>query len=194
MVHPWHDIKIGASAPHVVNAVIEIPRGANVKYELDKSTGVMKMDRVLYSAVHYPANYGFIPHTLADDDDPLEIFVLCQEPVAPLTLIEARPIGLMTMTDEGKRDHKVIAVAVADPEYNAFDEAEELPPHRLEILRRYFLDYKVLEKKQVEVDTPDSAVAASSVIELATDRYREFRARSDERWSNLPEFRRETDW
>ena len=180
MAYPWNDIDLGKKAPNIVNAIIEIPRGANVKYELDKSTGVMKMDRVLYSAVHYPANYGFIAQTLADDD-PLDILVLCQEPVASLTLIEARPIGLMTMTDEGKQDHKVIAVAVADPEYNAFDEAEELPPHRLEILRGFFLDYKMVEKKQVEVDTPDSADAARSVIELARERYREFRARTDER-------------
>lgn len=173
MFHPWHDIDIGKQAPNIVNAIIEIPHGANVKYELDKSTGILKLDRVLYSAVHYPANYGFIPQTLADDDDPLDILVLCQEPVTPLTLIEARPIGLMTMTDEGKQDHKIIAVAVADPEYNVFDEAEELPPHRLETLRRFFLDYKVLEKKEVEVERPDRADAARTIIERARNRYSE---------------------
>ena len=171
MVHPWHDIDLGASSPHVVNAVVEIPRGANVKYELDKATGMMRVDRVLYSAVHYPANYGFLPQTLANDDDPLDILVLCQEPVAPLTLIEARPIGLMTMTDEGKQDHKVIAVAVADPEFNTFQEAEDLPPHRLKRLRRFFLDYKALEKKGVEVDRPDRSDAARTIIERARSRY-----------------------
>jgi inorganic pyrophosphatase len=172
MTHPWHDIEIGEKAPQVVNSLIEIPRGSTVKYELDKRTGILRMDRVLYSAVHYPANYGFIPQTLADDDDPLDVLVLCQESVVPLTLLEARPIGLMTMTDEGKQDHKIIAVAVADPENNAFHEAEDLPSHRLEILRRFFLDYKVLEKKEVDVDTPAPAEAAREIIQLASERYR----------------------
>jgi inorganic pyrophosphatase len=174
MAHPWHDIDIGSSAPAIVTAVVEISQGVNVKYELDKHSGMLKMDRVLYSAVHYPANYGFIPQTLADDDDPLDILVLCQEPVAPMTLIEARPIGLMTMLDSGKRDDKVIAVAVADPEYDAVKQAEDLSSHRLEILRRFFLDYKVLENKQVEVDTLAPADTAHAVIERATRRYREY--------------------
>jgi inorganic pyrophosphatase len=172
MVHPWHDIDAGPEAPAIVTAVVEIPQGANVKYELDKPTGLLKMDRVLYSAVHYPANYGFIPQTLADDGDPLDILVLCQEPVVPLTLIEARPIGLMTMLDAGKRDDKIIAVAVSDPEYDGICDTHDLSPHRLGILRRFFLDYKVLEERVVEVEQPEPADVALSVIQSAMQKYR----------------------
>src|SRR6516162_10134178 len=118
MTHPWHDVTPGENLPSVFTAVIEIPMGSSVKYELDKETGLLRVDRVLYSAVYYPANYGFIPQTLAEDDDPLDVLVLCQESVAPLTLVSARSIGLMTMVDSGKRDHKVLAVAIDDPEYN----------------------------------------------------------------------------
>ncbi len=113
MIHPWHDVTPGEDAPQEFNAIIEIPFGASVKYELDKISGLIKMDRVLYSAVYYPANYGFIPQTLAEDDDPLDVLVLCQETVAPLTIIHARTIGIMTMIDGGKKDHKIIAVATA---------------------------------------------------------------------------------
>src|SRR5438874_8771790 len=138
MTHAWHDVTPGEQLPAQFTAVIEIPMGSSVKYELDKQTGMLRLDRILYSAVFYPANYGFIPQTLAEDDDPLDVLVLCQEAVAPLTLVEARAIGLMTMIDSDKKDHKVLAVAVDDPEYNDFAEAAELPPHRLAILRRFF--------------------------------------------------------
>ena len=111
MTHAWHDVTPGEHLPQEFNAVIEIPMGSSVKYELDKQTGLLKLDRVLYSAVYYPANYGFIPQTLAEDDDPLDVLVLCQEAVAPLTLVHARAIGLMTMIDSGKQDHKILAVA-----------------------------------------------------------------------------------
>src|SRR5438132_2687736 len=130
MIHPWHDVTPGDKLPAEFSSVIEIPFGSSVKYELDKASGLIKLDRVLYSAVYYPANYGFIPQTLAEDDDRLHVLVLCQEAVAPLTLVEARAIGLMTMIDSGKKDHKVLAVAVNDPEYNGFREATELAPHR----------------------------------------------------------------
>ena len=112
MTHAWHDVTPGANLPNEFTAVVEIPMGSSVKYELDKETGLLRLDRILYSAVYYPANYGFIPQTLAEDDDPLDVLVLCQEAVAPLTLVNARAIGLMTMIDSGKRDHKVLAVAV----------------------------------------------------------------------------------
>src|SRR5579872_2807902 len=152
MIHPWHDVTPGHKLPQEFQTVIEIPFGSSVKYELDKTSGLIKLDRVLYSAVFYPANYGFIPQTLAEDDDPLDVLVLCQEPVVPLTLVNARAIGLMTMMDSGKRDHKILAVAVEDPEFNGFREATELPPHRLTMLRRFFQDYKKLEGKAVEVE------------------------------------------
>ena len=151
--------------------------GSSVKYELDKRTGLIKMDRVLYSAVYYPANYGFIPQTLAEDDDPLDVLVLCQEPVVPLTLLKARAIGLMTMIDSGKRDHKILAVAVHDPEFNAFNEASELPPHRLNMLRRFFQDYKMLEGKAVEVDEFTPVAFTCSVIQDSLQRYSEHRRR-----------------
>src|ERR1700752_822433 len=123
MTPAWHGVPPGEPLPGDFTAVIEIPMGSSVKYELDKETGLIKLDRILYSAVYYPANYGFIPQTLAEDGDPLDVLVLCQEPVVPLTLVSARAIGLMTMIDSGKRDHKVLAVAVNDPEYNGFREA-----------------------------------------------------------------------
>src|SRR5713226_3647544 len=171
MTHAWHDVTPGARLPAEFTAIVEIPMGSSVKYELDKETGLLRLDRILYSAVFYPANYGFIPQTLAEDDDPLDVLVLCQEPVAPLTLVNARAIGLMTMVDSGKKDHKVLAVAVDDPEYNGFHEAGELPGHRLTMLRRFFQDYKTLEGKAVEVDEFQPVKASLPVIEEALSRY-----------------------
>jgi inorganic pyrophosphatase len=177
MAHPWHDVTPGDGIPAQFVAVIEIPAGSTVKYELDKETGLLRMDRVLYSAVHYPANYGFIPQTYAEDDDPLDVLVLCQESVAPLTLVQSRAIGVMTMLDSGKRDHKILAVAVHDPEYNSFQEAAELPPHRLAMLRRFFQDYKTLEGKVVEVDEFQPGAMALPIIEQALERYSKQRQR-----------------
>src|SRR6186997_3006864 len=175
MIHPWHDVTPGEDAPQEFNAVVEIPFGASVKYELDKISGLIKLDRVLYSAVYYPANYGFIPQTLAEDDDPLDVLVLCQEAVVPLTLVKARAIGLMTMIDSGKKDHKILAVAVHDPEFNGFQEASELPTHRWNMLRRFFQDYKTLEGKAVEVDELTPASFAYPVIQDSLERYSEHR-------------------
>ncbi len=171
MIHPWHDVTPGGKLPAEFNTVIEIPFGSSVKYELDKTSGLIKLDRVLYSAVYYPANYGFIPQTLAEDDDPLDVLVLCQETVVPLTIIYARAIGLMTMIDSGKQDHKIIAVATEDPEFNAYREAAEMPPHRSLMLRRFFQDYKQLEGKSVEVDEIQPAAKAYPIIEGALRRY-----------------------
>ena len=171
MIHPWHDVSPGEDVPQEYNAIIEIPFGSSVKYELDKTSGLIKLDRVLYSAVYYPANYGFIPQTLAEDDDPLDVLVLCQETVVPLTLIKARTIGLMTMIDAGKKDHKIIAVATEDPEFNSYREAAEMPSHRLHMLRRFFQDYTQLEGKVVEVDAIQPAKEAYPVIEDALMRY-----------------------
>jgi inorganic pyrophosphatase len=177
MIHPWHDVTPGEDIPQEFNAIIEIPFGSSVKYELDKASGLIKLDRVLYSAVYYPANYGFIPQTLAEDDDPLDVLVLCQETVVPLTLIHARTIGLMTMIDAGKKDHKVIAVATEDPEFNSYREASEMPTHRLSMLRRFFQDYKQLEGKAVEVDEIQPPKEAYPTIEDALARYSRQRRR-----------------
>jgi inorganic pyrophosphatase len=171
MTHPWHDVTPGERLPREFTVVIEIPMGSSVKYELDKTTGLLKLDRVLYSAVYYPANYGFIPQTWAEDDDPLDVLVLCQEAVAPLTLVQARAIGLMTMVDSGKKDHKILAVAINDPEYAGFRLASELPVHRLNMLRRFFQDYKQLEGKQVEVDEFQPAEMALPIIEQSLEQY-----------------------
>jgi inorganic pyrophosphatase len=171
MIHPWHDVTPGEHLPLEFNALVEIPMGSSVKYELDKKTGLLRLDRVLYSAVYYPANYGFIPQTYAEDDDPLDVLVLCQEAVAPMTLVTARAIGLMTMIDSGKRDHKILSVAVGDPEFNGFREAGELPPHRLMMLRRFFQDYKFLEGKAVEVDEIQQSAIALPIIEESLQRY-----------------------
>src|SRR5690242_5662565 len=171
MIHPWHDVTPGEAIPQEYSSIIEIPFGSSVKYELDKISGLIKLDRVLYSAVYYPANYGFIPQTLAEDDDPLDVLVLCQETVVPLTLIHARTIGLMTMIDAGKKDHKIIAIATEDPEFNSYQDAHQMPAHRLIMLRRFFQDYTQLEGKKVEVNEIQPAAAAYPIIEDALGRY-----------------------
>ena len=172
MLNAWHDVSPGNELPRDFQAVIEIPLGSNVKYELDKPTGLLKVDRIIHSAVFYPANYGFIPQTYAEDNDPLDVLVLCQEPVQPLSLIKARAIGLMTMIDSGASDDKIIAVATNDPEFNTYVEAKELPAHRLLVLKRFFQDYKQLEGKQVQVEDIRPAYAAANVIEKALARYK----------------------
>jgi inorganic pyrophosphatase len=177
MIHPWHDVTPGAKLPQEFNAIIEIPFGSSVKYELDKTSGLIKLDRVLYSAVYYPANYGFIPQTLAEDDDPLDVLVFCQETVVPLTIIPARAIGIMTMIDSGKKDHKIIAVATNDPEFDSYREAQQMPQHRLLMLRRFFQDYKQLEGKAVEVDQIRPAAESYPIIGDALHRYSEQRRR-----------------
>jgi len=163
----------GLNLPQEFYAVIEIPLGSNVKYELDKPSGLIRVDRILYSAVYYPANYGFIPRTLAEDGDPLDVLVLCQEPVVPLALIHARAIGLMTMIDSGTLDHKVVAVATQDPEFNEYKEAHQIPTHYLLMVRRFFQDYKQLEQKTVEVEDIGPAKTAYPVIQAALQRYAE---------------------
>ena len=151
-MHPWHDVEIGSRAPAIVPVIVEVPKGSKTKYELDKRSGLIRVDRILYSSVMYPANYGFIPQTYCDDHDPLDILVLGQETVVPLAIMMAKPIGLMKMRDQGEADDKVIAVHADDPEYRDYNSITELPQHRMNELRRFFLDYKVLEGKTVEVD------------------------------------------
>jgi inorganic pyrophosphatase len=171
VIHPWHDLTPGDKLPQEFNAVIEIPLKSNVKYELDKQSGLIRVDRVLYSAVYYPANYGFVPQTLAEDGDPLDVLVLCQESVVPLAIMSARAVGLMTMIDSGVVDHKIVAVATQDPEFNQYTEADQIPQHHLLMLRRFFLDYKKLEEKPVEVKEFEPAKSAHRLIEAGLERY-----------------------
>lgn len=177
MIHPWHDVTPsisegdGGDLPEHFRAVIEIPRGSNLKYELDKGTGLLKLDRVLSSAVFYPANYGFIPQTLAEDDDPLDVLVYCTEEIPPMTLCNARAVGMMTMTDHGDPDHKIIAVLREDPIYNEFKTAGAFPKHIFKMLKNFFEDYKTLEGKEVAVDDILPAQAAFAVIDDCLARY-----------------------
>ncbi|MDX2130909.1 MAG: inorganic diphosphatase [Planctomycetota bacterium] len=174
MIHPWHDVTPGVDGhelPASFRAIVEIPKGSNNKYELDKSSGMLCLDRVLSSAVYYPANYGFIPQTLAEDDDPLDVLVYCMEEIPPLCLCHARAVGLMTMVDHGAPDHKIIAVLEADPVYSEFKKASDFPRHIFKMLKRFFEDYKTLEGKAVAVDEVMPAEAAHAVIEDSLQRY-----------------------
>jgi len=170
-MNPWHDVDLGANPAEQFNVVIEIPRGSRSKYELDKDTGLLRLDRILYSAVHYPANYGFLPRTYCDDGDPLDALVLCQEDLVPMCIAAARPIGVITMSDDKGRDDKVIAVCADDPEYAHYAEVTDLPPHRLLQLKQFLLDYKTLERKEVNVDDLRPRDEAVRVIEEAMQLY-----------------------
>ena len=150
--HPWHSIPPGNEVPAFVKSIIEIPKGSKGKYEMDKESGLLRLDRVLFSSVHYPANYGFIPPTYCDDHDPLDILVIASIDVFPMCLVEAKVIGVMEMVDQEERDAKIIAVARNDMSVNHINELSELPPHTLVELKRFFEDYKQLEHKNVTVE------------------------------------------
>lgn len=169
--HPWHDLEIGPGAPAVFNCVVEISKGSKVKYELDKASGLIKVDRVLYSSVVYPHNYGFIPRTICEDSDPMDVLVIMQEPVLPGCFLRARAIGLMPMIDQGERDDKIIAVAADDPEFRGYQDIKDLAPHRLAEIRRFFEDYKKNENKEVEVDEFLPADDAIAAIQYSMDLY-----------------------
>ena len=172
VLHPWHGAHYGDRSPQVVNGLIEIPQGSRAKYEIDKNTGLLKLDRVIYSSFHYPINYGFIPQTLGLDGDPLDILVMCTESIQPLCLVEATVIGNMQMIDTGVADDKIIAVASKDPGVNYITGVNELPKHFIAVLKNYFEQYKVLENKKVEIDEFQDKHAAYKVIEDAIALYK----------------------
>ncbi len=174
-MHPWHEVDLGEELPGCVLSVIEIPKGSKLKYELDKKSGLIKVDRVLFSSVHYPANYGFVPQTYCDDKDPLDVMVLGQEPVAPLTILRAKIIGVMRMQDQGEADDKLIAVHADDPEYSHYESIEELPPHRVTEVQRFFEDYKALENKKVVVEKFLGPKEAQKILLEAVELYKELK-------------------
>jgi inorganic pyrophosphatase len=173
MAHPWHDLPNNPdTCADGFNVVIEIPKGSKVKYELDKPSGLLKVDRILYSSVHYPANYGFIPRSYCEDGDPLDVLLLCNEPVAPLTIATARPIGVMHMLDQGKKDDKIIAVLTDDPAYGDYTDINQLPKHQMQEVGRFFEDYKALERKIVEIESFGDHKRAIVVLKEAFALYR----------------------
>ncbi len=173
MTNPWHDIEVGDRAPEIINAVIEIPKDSTVKYELDKKTGLLKMDRFLYSAVHYPGDYGFIPQTLWDDRDPLDIIILTGRPLYPMTLVKARVIGVLRMIDSGEKDDKIIAVYNDDPRYKEIEDVKHAPSHTIAELRHFFETYKHLQGKKCEILEVLGKDSAFKDIERAKKMYEE---------------------
>ena len=177
MMHPWHDCPVDAATLAVsFPAVIEVPLGSSNKYELDKPTGLLRLDRVLHSAVYYPANYGFIPRTFCPDGDPLDVVVLGHDPIRPLTVVPVRAIGLMRMRDEKGLDDKVLAVNVRDPSFSDYRDFRELPKHVIREMTRFFQDYKVLEGKEVVVDEPLGPAEGLRVLQDALAEYENLRS------------------
>ncbi|KAH9542238.1 hypothetical protein CY35_14G105900 [Sphagnum magellanicum] len=172
--HPWHDLEIGPEAPAVFNCVVEIGKGSKVKYETSGMVCVVQVDRILYSSVVYPHNYGFIPRTLCEDNDPIDVLVIMQEPVLPVCFLRARTIGLMPMIDQGEKDDKIIAVCTDDPEYRHYKDIKELPPHRLAEIRQFFEDYKKNENKEVAVNDFLGVESSVEAISHSMDLYASF--------------------
>ena len=169
----WHDIPPAYVNPDDFAAIIEIPKGSKCKYELDKSTGLLKLDRILYTSTHYPANYGFIPRTYADDGDPLDVLVLCSEAIYPMTMMRVYPIGVMRMLDGGKMDDKIIAVPVSDPTYAGIDSIDSLPAHIFDEIMHFFSVYKQLENKETAVKSLFGRKKAEEIIAEAIEFYKE---------------------
>lgn len=172
-LNPWHDVSFGENVPEVVNGIIEIPKGSRAKYELDKDSGMIKLDRVLFSSVYYPANYGFIPQTYCEDHDPLDILIISQVKIVPMCLVEAKVIGVMRMIDGGEADDKIIAVAKEDTSVNHINDISELPPHFISELKSFFEDYKKLENKSVVVEQFQDHKVAQEIIQQAIVDYKE---------------------
>lgn len=171
MAHPWHDVPAGKDPPELVNGIIEIPRGSRAKFEIDKETGLIKLDRVIYASMYYPLNYGFIPQTLGEDGDPLDIVVLTQVSVVPLCLIPSKVIGVMQMIDRGESDEKIIAVAEHDPSVSHINDMADLPHHLISELRHFFENYKTLENKEVVINEFLPKENAFAVIEDSLELY-----------------------
>lgn len=169
--NPWHQVSAGNNVPNTVNGIIEIPAGSKAKYELDKETGMIMLDRVMSSAVFYPANYGFIPKTYCDDGDPLDILVLSQVNMVPNCLVEAKVIGVMKMIDGGEGDDKIIAVAAGDPAYKHYNDMNELPEYLVKEIKQFFVSYKALENKTVEITGFGGAEDAKNVVLKAIEDY-----------------------
>ena len=175
-MHPWHDTYVDdAVIATGFPVIVEIPKGSTNKYELDKETGLLRLDRVLYSAVYYPADYGFIPRTHGEDDDPLDALVLGQEPVYPLTIVQARAVGVMRMRDDKGVDDKIVAVSVRDPSFEGYTDKSQLPAHVLRQVQRFFQDYKVLEHKQVVIEDMLGPEDALRIIRESLELYRQLR-------------------
>lgn len=172
IMNPWHDVSPGDNTPKTVNAIIEIPKNTRAKYELDKETGLLKLDRVLYASMYYPANYGFIPQTYCDDNDPLDILVLSQITMQPMCLVDARVIGVMRMMDVGESDDKIIAVAENDMSVNHINNVTELPAHFFKELRNFFEDYKKLENKTVIVEEFQDKTTAMEIVDQSIIDYK----------------------
>lgn len=170
--NPWHRVSYGKDVPKHVNALIEIPKNSRAKYEIDKETGLLMLDRVIYSAMYYPANYGFIPQSYCEDGDPLDILVLSQIDLQPLCLVEAKVIGVMRMLDNGEMDDKIISVAKNDMSVNHYNDISELPPHFIKELRNFFEEYKKLEKKTVEIEDFLNASHAQAIVTQSIEDYR----------------------
>lgn len=168
----WHDIECSRIKPNNFVAVVEISKGSKQKYEMDKATGLLKLDRILYTSTHYPANYGFIPHTLADDGDPLDVLILCSESLVPMSLVECYPIGVIVMEDGGAVDEKIIAIPFTDPTYSGYKSVDELPSHIFEEMRHFFSVYKQLEHdKHTTVEMTASKEEAIEIIEKSLKNY-----------------------
>ncbi|MBR4296022.1 MAG: inorganic diphosphatase [Clostridia bacterium] len=168
----WHNISPERITPEDFTAVIEISKGSRCKYELDKETGFLMLDRILYTSTHYPANYGFIPRTYADDKDPLDVLVLCSEPILPMTLMRVHPIGVMRMTDGGALDDKIIAVPFSDPSYNGITSIDDLPHHIFDEMMHFFSVYKQLENKQTAVKSLFGREEACEIIKECIEGYK----------------------
>ena len=168
----WHDISSERITRKAFDAVIEISKGSKMKYELDKETGMLKLDRVLHTSTHYPANYGFIPKTYAEDNDPLDVLVLCSEMIEPMALVRCYPIGVISMVDNGAPDDKIIAIPFGDPTYNGYKDISQLPPHIFDEMIHFFKVYKMLENKSTAIDEAKGVIAAVDIIDAAIENYK----------------------